>query len=236
MNEDGTEQTMTVVEKIEVASGEDRPTFTYTDRVKVVTDENSLPVEAIRAMRGNLLAHHVKLGRRALKLCAPSVGGGCYFLSANLAVAFAQSGINTLLVDANLREPGLQEYIDCDQPTLGLSDCLSDPALPLRQVIHHVQPTLSVLYAGTPTMHASDLLSRDTFRSLAGHLLRDYELTIIDTPPSNIAADARRIASIFRHSLVVACANRTYLKDVEVLIGELAGDGSQVVGTFLNEY
>lgn len=225
---------MTVVEKID--AGTERPTFTYTDRVKVVSDENSLAVEAIRAIRGNLLAHHVKLGRRALAICAPSAGAGCSFLSANLAVAFAQSGVNTLLVDANLRNPGIEEYISCDQPTLGLSDCLNDPALPLREVIHHVQPTLSVLYAGTPTLQASDLLSRDTFRSLAGQLLRDYELTIIDTPPSNNAADARRIASIFRHSLVVACANRTYLKDVEVLISELSGDGSQVVGTFLNEY
>lgn len=236
LTEHGIEGAMTVIEKIETAPGDNQPTFTYTDRVKVVTDEHSLAVEAVRAMRGNLLAHHVKLGRRALTICGPSAGAGCSFLSANLAVAFAQAGINTLLVDANLRDPGLQEYISCDRPTLGLSDCLSDPALPLRQVIHHVQPTLSVLYAGTPTTHASDLLSRDTFRSLAGQLLRDYELTIIDTPPSNKAADARRIASIFRHSLVVACANRTYLKDVEVLVGELTGDGSQVVGTFLNEY
>lgn len=227
---------MTVVDKIELGSGGNAPTYTYTDRVKVVTDEASLVVEAIRALRGNLLSHHVKLGRRALTICAPSAGAGCSFISANLAIAFAQSGVNTLLVDGNLRDPSLHEFIACDQPTLGLSDCLNDAALPLRQVVHRVQPTLSILYAGTPTPNASDVLSRDTFRGLAGHLLRDFELTIVDTPPSNQSADARRIASVFRHSLVVACSNRTYLKDVEVLIDELSADGSQVIGTFLNEY
>jgi receptor protein-tyrosine kinase len=227
---------MTVVEKTEFVSGEGVPTYTYSDRVKVVAEEDSLEVEAIRALRGNLLGHHVKLGRRGLAVCAPSAGAGCTFISANLAVAFAQAGINTLLVDANLREPALHEFIACDQPTRGLSDCLADPALPLREVVHRVQPTLSVLYAGTATQQASDLLSRDIFRTLAGHLLRDFDLTIIDTPPSNLSADARRIASVFRHSLIVACANRTYLRDVEVLLGELSSDGSQVIGTFLNEY
>lgn len=224
------------VDTAEPAAEQNRPAFTLTEHVRVLTDENSPIAESVRALRGNLLAHHVKLGRRTLTVCSPVKGAGCSFIAANLAVAMAQAGVNTLLVDANLRDPNLDAFITIDQPTRGLTDCLGDPTLPLRQAVHQVQPNLSVLYSGTPTNQPSDLLSRDSFRTLAGQLLRDYELTIVDTPPSNQNADARRIASVFRHAIVVACKDRTYLKDVRTLIDELQSDGSDVVGTYLNDY
>ena len=71
---------------------------------------------------------------------------------------------------------------------------------------------------------------------MIGQCLRDFDLTIIDTPPSNLYADARRIASIMRYSLVVTCRGRSYLKDVRVLVDELVSDDAHVIGTYLNDY
>lgn len=210
--------------------------YAFTDGLIVATQPDSVWAESFRALRSNLLAQHVKLGRRALAVCAPAAGTGCSFVAANLAVAMSQAGINTLLIDGNLRDPRITDYIVPGEPKLGLTDCLRDDAMPLANAVASVQDNLSVLYAGTHDGNAFDRLGAPVFRSLIGQCLRDFELTIIDTPPSNQFADARRIAAVVRYAMVVSCRNRSFVKDVEVLLGELAADGAQVVGTYLNDF
>src|ERR1700679_4371963 len=82
--------------------------------------------EAIRALRTHLLAQHLAGGRRALAVCGPTAGVGVSFVAANLAVALSQVGVNTLLVDANLREPGLERLIRPPGPPVGLAQKLAD--------------------------------------------------------------------------------------------------------------
>lgn len=212
------------------------PAFVFTAHMPMIVDSTGLTAEAIRSLRSTLLAQHVQQGRRALAICAPSAGAGCSFLSANLAVAMAEAGVETLLVDANLRDPALHDYIAPPAPIAGLVECLQDPERPLGGVIQRVQPSLSVLYAGDADAAAGNLLSASAFRSVVATCLRDYELTIFDTPSANRYADVQRIASAARYALVVACKQRTFMNDVRTLISDLESNHTTVVGTYLNEY
>ncbi len=63
--------------------------------------------ESLRALRTHVMARHVSEGHRALAVCAASKGSGCTFVAANLAAALSQIGVNTLLLDADLRSPGV---------------------------------------------------------------------------------------------------------------------------------
>ncbi len=212
------------------------PSFTLSDQLVVATRPTSVEAESFRALRSNLLAQHVRQGRRSLAISAASAGAGCSFVAANLAMAMAQAGVNTLLIDGNMRDPSLEDYIRPAVRRPGLSECLKDDSLALAAAITPVQPSLSVLFAGEVDDQAFDRLGAPVFRSLIGQCLRDFDLTIIDTPPSNLYADARRIASIMRYSLVVTCRGRSYLKDVRVLVDELVSDDAHVIGTYLNDY
>lgn len=129
-------------------SGDTRPSFLLTEGLLAATRPRSIQAESFRALRSNLLAQHVHRGRRALAICSPAPAAGCSFLAANLAYVMAQAGVNTLLIDGNLREPGVQQYITGDLSGPGLAECLADDTLPLGNAIHRVQPALSVLYAG----------------------------------------------------------------------------------------
>src|ERR1700727_2373564 len=70
-------------------------------------DEPSVAAESMRALRTHIMARHVQQGHRALAICAPTQGVGTTFVATNLAVALSQIGLNTLLIDANLRRPDI---------------------------------------------------------------------------------------------------------------------------------
>lgn len=191
--------------------------------------------EAIRALRTHILAQHIQAGRRALAICAPSLGVGCTFVAANLAVALAQVGLKTLLVDADLRAPMINRLIIPSAPPAGLSTCLASPGSRVGDFIDDdLLPNLSVFYAGEAAANAQELLAREWFEDVMNHCLREYEVTIIDTPPANTCADARRISNIVGYSLIVARRNKSLVADVKTLAEQLIDDHVKVVGTLMN--
>jgi protein-tyrosine kinase len=207
----------------------------FSQDLVTLLSPTSPSAESIRALRTHVLAQHVQLGRRALAVCATSVGAGCTFVAANLSVALAQAGLQVLLVDADLREPAIHSIIIPDEPLEGLAQCLAAPELrPLDYIQPDVLPGLSVLYAGRPSPHAQELLSTDHFEQVVNACLRDYDITIIDTPPANTFSDVRRVAAIAGYALIVARRNKSLVPDVKVLADQLQSDSAVVIGTVLN--
>lgn len=201
-----------------------------------LTAPTSVEAESIRALRTHVMAQHLQLGRRALAVCAPSEGVGCTFVAANLAVALSQAGVSTLLIDADLRAPGLDELLPRREPGPGLQQFLSDPETSLAAcVVKDAAPNLSLLYAGGPSVNAQELLAGDRFTALMNACLRDYDATIVDTAPANRFADARRVANVVGYSVVVARKDRTFVKDLKTMVRQLEAHQSRVIGSVLNE-
>jgi protein-tyrosine kinase len=191
--------------------------------------------EAIRTIRTHIIARHMRDGRRGLAVCAATPGVGCSFTAANLAVSMAQVGVSTLLVDGNLREPQVELFIRPPGLADGVRQCVADEGLPKNYLHAEVIPNLSVLYSGGVAPNAQELLGGAPFRAMIESCLRDFEMTIIDTPPLSQCADALRIASMMGYTLVVARTNVSKSKDLAVLAQQLQEDGARVVGTVLNE-
>lgn len=192
--------------------------------------------EALRTIRTHIIARHMKDGRRGIAVCGPAEGVGCTFTAVNLAVSLAQVGIATLLIDGDMRSPGVESMIRPQQATLGLKQVISSDDVSLTECTHNeVLPNLSILYAGGQAENAQELLAGEGFRRLMERSLRDYEFTVIDTPPTKTCADARRIGTIIGYTLIVARANVTLTHEVSELAESLQEDGTRVVGTILNE-
>lgn len=194
--------------------------------------------EAINALRTHVVAQHLNKGRRALAVCAASADVGCTFVAVNLAVSLSQIGLNTLLIDGDMRRPGVQQLIPIPLTGagVGLAECLAGEEDGFaRYVQTGAYEHLSVMYAGDPPANPQELIGGERFRALIESCLRDYDITVIDTPPANSYADARRISSVVAYSLVVARRNVSLVEDVKTLVGELEIDHAQVIGTVLNE-
>jgi Mrp family chromosome partitioning ATPase len=195
----------------------------------------SQPAVMLQQIAGQLIAQQVDRGRRGVVVCAPSRGVGASLLSANLAIAIAQIGVSVLLVDGNLHDPGLDALIALHPSPIGLQQVLRNPLMPLGEAIQpDILPRLSVLFAGGACSDASELVGSGRCGTLLQECLRDFEYTIVDSPPANRTPDARRLASYIGYGLIVARRNRTYVDDVATLAGELAQDHAEAIGTIFN--
>lgn len=210
--------------------------YAIADAVSVVSDPGSPQAEAVGALRTHMMAQHLSAGHRTLALCSPTPGIGCTSLAVNLAIALAEGGLKTLLIDADMRRPGVEALIAPTQPVPGLTQCLGSEATSFGDAIQpEVLPNLSILYAGGPAARPAELLSSLRFQQLVDLCAREFDIVIADTPPSNSAADCRRVASVFGYAMVVAGRNRTFVNDVKVLVEELQADNVTVIGSVLYE-
>jgi capsular exopolysaccharide synthesis family protein len=208
----------------------------FSSDLVVLANERPREVEAIRTIRTHILARHLEGGRRGLAVCSPDRGAGCSFIAANLAVAFAQVGVSTLLVDADMRDPEIDRFVRPSEPTTGLKQCIEAGVRDTADFVHaDVLPHLSLMYAGGRADNAQELLGDERFKRLAETCLRDYELTIFDCPAAKDFADARRISKVVGYALIVAKRNTTLMSQVSSLSAELQEDGCSVVGSVLNE-
>jgi len=212
------------------------PAHVFSPSLVTLSRPQDGPAEAIRALRTYVMTHHVQEGRRALAVCAASSGVGCTFTAANLAVALSHIGVKTLLIDGNLRSPGIDQLIQPPGPMDGLRQCLASYDANFNDSIDSdVLPGLSMMYSGGAASNPQELLAGHRFKDLMEFCLRDYEATIVDTPAANSCSDARRVSTVVGYSLLVARLNKSYVDDLKTLTAQLQGDHARVVGTVLNE-
>jgi receptor protein-tyrosine kinase len=200
-----------------------------------LSGESSRTAESIRALRTHVMARHVSEGHRALAICAASRGNGCTFVAANLAVALSQIGVNTLLLDADLRAPGVAAAFGYKSSKSDLRAALSSPVNFNDCIEPNVLPGLSILFSTGPAANAQELLASARFKSLVDFCLREFDATIVDTPPANQYSDARRVSTVVGYSLIVAQRNKSHINDIKALAEHLRGDHGNVIGTVLNE-
>lgn len=209
--------------------------YTLSPELVSVLAKDLRATTAMETLANQIIAQVVESGRRGLAFCGASKGVGVTFMAGNIAAALSQAGISTLLIDGNLRDPGVQRLFAPDVALPGLGEYLSNPELTLNDVVQYdVLPNLAVMFAGKPAPEAADLIGGDRFRDLVMLCQREFTLTIIDTPAANRWADARGIARLATYAMLVARRNVSFVSDVATLAGELSEDGVVLLGKIMN--
>jgi len=191
-------------------------------------------VEAYRALRSQLMLRWFISGRKALALVSVDSNNGASLLIANLGVLFSQLGTQTLIMDANLRDPRQHQIFDL-KGRQGLSDILAGRAGVESIAKVKSFADLSILPAGTVAPNPLELISRTTFNDLTEGLSTRFDIMLIDTPAYLRATDAMAIASVVGGVLLVASRDKTRLGDVERISEQLTRIGVEVVGSVLVE-
>jgi chain length determinant protein tyrosine kinase EpsG len=194
----------------------------------------SAQVEALRAVRGQLMLRWFIDVHKTFALVSPGHGEGRSYMAANLAIVFSQLGERTLLIDADLRQPR-QHILFKLQNRYGLSDVLAGRA-DLNVVTRiPVFRDLSILPAGTLSPNPVELISRG-FRGCLQQLQTQYDVILIDTPPAEQSIDAQIIAPNCGGALLVARQHKTRLDDLQLLKEALQDTGSQCLGAVLTDF
>lgn len=192
-------------------------------------------VEALRALRTQLLLRWFNLGHKHLAVVATNPGEGCSNLAANLAVVFSQLGERTLLIDGNLRTPR-QHLIFNLGNRAGLSEILAGRADTGSIVRISQLRELSVLTAGAMPPNPTELIGGGKLAALLQTLGGQYDVILIDTPPATQSGDAQNIASLAGGALLVARKGYAKLREIDFLKAALNGADTPIVGAAMNQF
>lgn len=165
--------------------------------------------EAIRELRTVLSFLGPQESRRVFLFLSAIPSEGKTFVSCNYAVSSAQTGISTLLIDADLRKPAVSKLFLGDLRKLGLSDCLVGKTT-LEEVTCSTEvKNLSILPAGSLVPNPADLLSSPEFSKLLDEALRYYDRIVIDSSPINTISDTLMIVPHVQTTCLVVGARST---------------------------
>lgn len=172
-----------------------------------IIDPRSAAAEAYRALRTNLSFHSLDQPIRALVVTSPAGGEGKSTTAANLAVAMAQSGRRTILVDCDLRRPTLHELFGLDMSPGLTSLALDEVAdLPLQKT---AVDGLWLLSSGPKPPNPADLLGANRMDGIIAQLLERADFVLFDAPPVMAAADATILGAKVDGILLVIQAGKT---------------------------
>jgi succinoglycan biosynthesis transport protein ExoP len=148
--------------------------------------------EAFRALRTALLLSQADHPPQVILVTSALPREGKTTAAANLAVTLAQLGDSTVLVDADLRKPGVGRLLNLTGGKYaGLSSYLAGvSSLDLVTVQHPQIPNLAAIPTGPLPPNPADLLSSHKLAEAIAELRKKYKFVVIDSPPIMAATDA----------------------------------------------
>jgi len=152
--------------------------------------------ESFRALRTSLISKYPDPGTKLIVVTSAQPLEGKTTTAANIAMALAYGGSRVLLVDADMRRPGLHRPLRLTNDR-GLSQVLVGQAR-VRDVIQRtVDPNLLAITAGKTPPNPSELLASERMRTLLTNLSHGpFDWIIIDTPPVLAVTDAVILAPL----------------------------------------
>ncbi|MDA9462936.1 Tyrosine-protein kinase EpsD [Enterococcus mundtii 3F] len=203
--------------------------------MRSMKENYSIAREQYKLIRENIDYLRTQHEVRTILVTSGESGTGKSTVSANLAVAYAQKGNRTLLIDADLRKPtqhkhfskdahvGLSNYIRRD---VSLDSCI--------QQVNSENFEFSIITSGPIIPNPNDLLSSSKLTATLDHLKQEYEVVIIDTPPINIVSDALILSKKVDGVIVVVHADKTNKQAAKNSVKKLRMVDAKILGVVLN--
>ena len=191
-------------------------------------------VEALRGIRLGLLHAHGVAGPLMATITSPGPSEGKSLVASNLALAFADSGHRTLLIDGDVRRGDLHRLLDAQRKP-GLTDFLQG-ATEREDVIQKTRfQSLWFIGGGTRRHSAPELLSSPVLTQLLLSLRSSYDVILVDSPPLGAGVDPYVLGSATGNLLLVVRSGVSDRELAEAKLDMLDRLPIRVLGAVLND-
>jgi capsular exopolysaccharide synthesis family protein len=187
--------------------------------------------EGFRALRTNI-EFVTKGANGAIQITSANPSQGKSTIVANLGIAFAQVGVETLILDADLRRP-YQDQIFGLENKRGLSTLMAIPDSDVEPLPTRV-PSLWVLPSGPIPPNSTEML-HIRFERVLDDLRQRFALVLVDSPPILPVSDARLIASHTDGVILVVASGTQKPAALRSALEKLALVEAKILGIVLNQ-
>ena len=206
-----------------------------TDKHKKLTDKD-IPfsvVESYKSIRTNVNFALSTFDKKIFTVSSTSPAEGKSTTSANIAIALAQGGSRTILIDGDLRK-SVQHRIFGIKNSKGLSSAISKMADIEECISRNVMENLDVMPAGPIPPNPSELLASERMTEILEKFSKEYDTVIIDTPPVNVVTDSMELAKNVSGTIMVVRYGETTTDDVEEAMQKIEFFNMNLLGFILN--
>lgn len=205
-------------------------------KLLALTDPSHLSIEAFRSLRTSLHFGLLDAKTRSIAITSAAPGAGKSFTSANLAAVAAQAGQKVCLIDADLRRGQLRRYFGLERSQKGLAEVLAKNATLQEALVPAGIDGLSFLSTGQYPPNPSELLMRKEFAELLETLDTQFDLIIVDAPPTLAVTDPVIIGRSAGASLVVVRHDDTPQGELLAVMKAFETSQVRINGAILNAY
>ncbi len=201
----------------------------------VDNDAKSPGAEAFRTLRTSVTMLGRSEDRRTFLFTSALPQEGKTFCSLNFALALAQQGLKTLVIDGDLRRPTIEKSLIPDGPRRpGVTDYLTGQKKFDELVHQHGHEKFFYLPAGTPAPNPAELLAQGNFDNLIQEALLQFDRVVVDSAPIHAVSDTLIMMRQIRTVCVVVRSGKTPRKAVGRAVELLYKANAPLAGVILN--
>jgi len=198
------------------------------------TQDGAPILEAMRGIQFNLLHTYGAAGPVLFALTSPGAREGKSFVAANLALAFAHAGHQTVLIDGDLRRGLLHRRLNA-RGRPGLTELLRGEVPHAAVIQATAYPRLFFVSAGTRTPDAPELLGSETMSTFMAGMRQSFSVIVVDSPPLGAGVDAYTLGAVTGNLLMVLRMGATDREVAEAKLELLDRLPVRILGAVLND-
>jgi capsular exopolysaccharide synthesis family protein len=193
----------------------------------------SLYMESFRTLRSNLKFLKVGEDLKSILVTSSQPNEGKTTVSVNLAITFQMTNLKTVVIEGDLRKPGLPKIFG--EKEKGLTDYLVGES-ELKDIIYDTfLENVFYIPPGKIPPNPTELLSSEGFKDLIERLKKDFDIVIIDSPPLTLFVDSAVISSNVDGAIIVLQFEYTRRETLEYTISSLTRSGGKIIGFVVNK-
>ena len=203
------------------------------DILSSIQSNQYISLDVLYTLRTNLLYLTRNLNIQSIVITSPGAREGKTTAATMLAIVLAQGGKKTLLMDCNLRSPGIQEPFGIKGT--GLSSLILED-IDWRDVVYISKfNNLFVLPAGFHTLNPVEIIASDAMKRLISDMKQIFDYIILDTPPVGLFTDAHILSQLTDGTMMVVSADETDQTEIRKAAKLLQFTEGKLIGVLLNK-
>ena len=205
----------------------------------ITKNPKSLFAESIRSIRTNIAFASLDKNVKIIMHTSPEAGDGKSFITANLAIAYAQEGKKVLLIDADLRRGRQHDIFEVMNITSGgytnLMLNYKDNISFDKYIFPTFDKNIDLLPTGPTPPNPVELLASENNKKLLEKLKKKYDLILMDCAPVIGLSDALILTTLSDIILVTVSSRKTKMENLERAKKLFEQANAKIDGVILNK-